>query len=111
MKIEIIENNLYKIGKNSEENWDLLSLDKEFMWFHLKSFPSCHVILENRNPTLNEIYIGANLCLLNTKYKNLKNIKINYTVLDNIKKGDKVGSIIYKSNKKVKTINIKEVKK
>lgn len=108
MKIEIIEDNIYKIGKNSEENWNLLNLDKNFMWFHLSSLPSCHVILEKLNPSMQEIYEGAYLCLINTKYKNLENIKVNYTLLDNIKKGAKVGSVIYKSNKKVKTINIKK---
>ena len=104
MKEIIIDDISFKIGQNAQENWELLSLDENFTWFHLKSFPSCHVVIEKRDPTQEEIVNGANLCLENTKYRNLKNIKVNYTLLKNIKKADKVGSVHFVSNRKVNTI-------
>ena len=39
----------FKVGKNSKENWELLSENKNFMWFHLASFPSCFVICCDEN--------------------------------------------------------------
>ena len=104
MKEIIIDDISFKIGQNAQENWEMLNLDENFTWFHLKSFPSCHVVIEKRDPTQEEIVNGANLCLENTKYRNLKNIKVNYTLLKNIKKADKVGSVHFVSNRKVNTI-------
>tara|TARA_B100000524_G_scaffold311736_1_gene188405 strand:+ start:45 stop:365 length:321 start_codon:yes stop_codon:yes gene_type:complete len=106
MKEIIIDDISFKVGQNAQENWDLLSLDENFTWFHLKSFPSCHVIIEKIDPSNDEIMKGANLCLENTKYRNLKNIKINYTLIKNIVKSDKIGSVTFKSNRKVKTVMI-----
>ena len=45
-------------------------------------------------------------CKLNTKYKNLKNIKVDYTLCDNVEKGEFVGELIYKSNRKVLSIKV-----
>lgn len=104
MKIEEVEGTIIKIGKNAQENWDLIDIHPDFMWFHLNSFPSCHVIIESDSPNDNEIKIAAELCKENTKYKNLKNIKVCYTTCSNLKKGTDIGSVIYKSKRKVKTI-------
>ena len=97
-----------KIGSNAIENWELLEKSKENnLFFHLSSFPSCYVIYECENDndiTLETIKECAMICKNNTKYKNLKNIKVDYTFCKNIIKGDKIGEIIYKSNKKVKKI-------
>lgn len=99
-----------KIGSNAIENWEILDKSKEtYLFFHLTSFPSCYVIYETENKddiSLEIITECALLCKNNTKYKNLKNIKIDYTYCNNILKCDKIGEIIYKSNKKVKTIKI-----
>ena len=94
----------YKIGQNAQENWDLLNLNENFTWLHLKSFPSCHVVIENEELEEDELIEGAYLCLQNTKYRNLKNIKVNYTLLKNIKKADKIGAVHFISNRKVNTI-------
>ena len=104
MKVIVINDVSFKVGQNAKENWELLGLDENYTWFHLKSFPSCHVVIEKIDPTNDEILEGANLCLENTKYRNLKNIKVNYTLLKNIKKADKVGSVHFVSNRKVNTI-------
>ena len=104
MKAIVIDDVSFKVGQNAKENWELLSLDENYTWFHLKSFPSCHVVIEKKDTTQEDIINGANLCLENTKYRNLKNIKVNYTLLKNIKKADKVGSVHFVSNRKVNTI-------
>mgnify|MGYP001170289467 CR=1 FL=1 len=106
MKVIIIDDVSFKVGQNAQENWDLLNLDENYTWFHLKSFPSCHVIIEKEEPDNNEILKGAKLCLENTKYRNLKNIKVNYTKIKNIVKADKVGAVTFKSNRKVNKIII-----
>ena len=106
MKVIVIDDVSFKVGQNAQENWDLLNLDENYTWFHLKSFPSCHVIIEKEEPDNNEILEGAKLCLENTKYRNLKNIKVNYTKIKNIVKADKVGAVTFKSNRKVNTIMI-----
>ena len=106
MKTIDFENSKIIIGQNAKENWDLLDNNENFLWFHLKSFPSCHVIILNENPDETTIQKAAELCKENTKYKSLKNIKINYTPIKNIKKSKEVGSVEFKSNKKVFTIAV-----
>ena len=104
MKEVIIDEVSFKVGQNAQDNWDLLSLNENYMWFHLKSFPSCHVIIEKEDVSNEDIVNGANLCLQNTKYRNLKNIKVNYTLIKNLRKADKLGSVHFVSNRKVNTI-------
>ena len=109
MKTQVIENILCKIGENAVENWKLYDEAKEeHLFFHLSSFPSCYVILETSFGQVSDTIIksAALACLKNTKYLNIKNIKVDYTFCGNISKGDKVGEIIYKSNKKVKKIKL-----
>ena len=106
MKTIDFENSKIIIGQNAKENWDLLDNNENFLWFHLKSFPSCHVIILNENPNETTIQKAAELCKENTKYKSLKNIKVNYTPIKNIKKSKEVGSVEFKSNKKVFTIAV-----
>lgn len=104
MKEIIIDNNLFKIGENAQDNWNILdTVNSTDIFFHLSSFPSCYVILKcNELPDEDMIKIGSGLCKANTKYKNLKNIKVDYCRCDNIEKGDKIGIVVYKSNKKIK---------
>ena len=106
MKSITINDVVFKIGQNAQENWDLLILNENFTWLHLKSFPSCHVVIENEELNEEDLIEGAKLCLQNTKYRNLKNIKVNYTLLKNIKKADKIGAVHFISNRKVNTIMI-----
>ena len=104
MKIEEYEGVIFKVGKNSKENWDLLVENNNYTWFHLASFSSCYVICCSEDPTEEMILYGAALCKENTKYRNLKNLRVNYTLLSNLKKGEKEGMVYIKSNKKVKNI-------
>ena len=105
MKKIIFENIKFLIGQNSQENWNLFDnyykINNQYIWFHLNSFPSCYVIMCSSlsdiscNQTKNDLlYYGAQLCKNNTKYKNLKDIKICYTSLKKLKKTNKIGELI-----------------
>lgn len=113
MKEIFIENIKCKIGNNAQENWNLLEMASDnHLFFHLSSFPSCYVILELEDEIkdffiLNKILEKAALeCKLNTKYKNLKNIKVDYCLVSNVIKGDILGEVYYKSNRKIKNIMV-----
>jgi len=106
MKIEIKDDITIKIGRNKEENWEMLQTNPNFTWLHLNSFPSGYVIIESENPDNEMIQYAAYLCKNNTKYKNMKNLKICYTLIENVIKGEKVGEVYFKSNRKVNTIKI-----
>lgn len=96
-----------KIGQNAKENWDLIKTsNNEWWWFHLKSFPSCHVIVESEILTSEHLYEAASLCKENSKYKGFNNLKISYCKINNIVLGEKEGSVNFKSNRKVNDIKI-----
>lgn len=100
------EDTLFKVGNNSAENWELLKENENYIWFHLASYPSCYVICCTEDLTDDMIIYGAELCKSNTKYRNLKNLRVNYTPISNLKKGPVEGMVIMKSNRKVKNILI-----
>ena len=106
-EIQLEQGNLIKIGENAKENWALIDASEpEWWWFHLKSFPSSHVVLETSEPTNEELIAAATWCKDTTKYRNLKNLKISYCQIKNIKKAEKVGSVTFVSNRKVKDIKL-----
>ena len=111
MKIYDIDNKfkLY-IGNSSKENWDLLKIVKPwYIFFHLSKFPSCYGILvieKNIFPGLLIIKKCSKLIIENTKYKNMINIKVDFTKCENVKKGIFEGQIIYKSNHKINSITL-----
>jgi predicted ribosome quality control (RQC) complex YloA/Tae2 family protein len=106
--VQITENLQCAIGKNASENWQLLDESKpQHIFFHLASFPSCYVILKcDSAPDGDIIKECARLCKENTKYKNLNDVKVDYTTCNNVKKGDKVGEVYFCSNRKVNQIKI-----
>ena len=108
MKFYKIEEYDVIVGQNERENWTLLSTSKQkYKIFHLSSLPSCYVILQTENDVENSIIKEcAELCLQNTKYKNLSGIKVDYTEISNTKKGEHVGEFFYKNKKKVNTIKL-----
>ena len=95
------DNYILYLGENAQENWDLLKNDKNSIWLHLNNFSSSHCIITNTNNNYTKqiIMYGAQLVKLNSKYKNMKNVKVVYTSLKNVKKGDKVGEVIIKKCK------------
>ena len=106
----LIENHFKReevgVGENAKENWALINTNPNFIWLHLNSFPSCHVVIESENPSKDIILYGAILCKSHTKYRNIKNIRVCITTCGNLKKSDKVGSVIFKNKKKVSYIKI-----
>ena len=107
MKMEIFEEKIIKIGQSAKENWYLIdNSNQNYIWLHLDSFPSCHVVIEDENPSNELLLEGARLCKEYTKYRNLKNLKICYTTILNLVKGTEIGSVNYKSNRKVKYIQL-----
>ena len=108
MIIHKISEYICKIGENAKENWKLLdNSDKNHYFFHLSSFPSCYVILEcEKKPLLGIIKDVAKICKNNTKYRNLRNLKVDYCQCSNVIKGEKVGEVIFKSNRKVKQVKV-----
>jgi predicted ribosome quality control (RQC) complex YloA/Tae2 family protein len=105
-----LDHSRIKIGKNAKNNWQFLDESTSYdLFFHLSKFPSCYVIYKTEedeiveNDIIKEIAI---ICKNNTKYKFLKDIKVDYTFCGNVKKGEKVGEIYFLSNKKVKQIKL-----
>ena len=94
------ENNLIRIGENADDNDQIIKESNQSdMWFHLNSFPSCHVIIacSKEFPITNQMIIHC--CLLvkeNTKYKNFAKLKVNYTEIKNVKRTEIKGKVILK---------------
>jgi predicted ribosome quality control (RQC) complex YloA/Tae2 family protein len=106
MKQEEYMNTTIIIGENAQDNWDIIDFESDYIWLHLNSFPSCHIIINDVNIDDNVLLYAAQLCKHNTKYKNLKNVKVCYTKCSNLIKGSDIGSVIYKSKRKVNTIMV-----
>jgi predicted ribosome quality control (RQC) complex YloA/Tae2 family protein len=108
MKTFILDNYTCKLGENATENWKMVdNVTDSFYFFHLSSFPSGYVILEcDDEPPLHVIQDAAQICKQGTKYRNLKNINVDYCPCSNITKSDKVGEVIFKSQRKVKQVKI-----
>lgn len=91
----------YVIGKDAESNWKIFEeADENHLWFHLNSFPSCHVIIKSDDPPTEHILEAASLCKFHSKFKNVKNIKIVYTPISNLRLGEVVGSLEIVSKRK-----------
>ncbi len=111
MKTITFNNINYVIGQNAQENWNILeqanNINSNYIWFHLNSFPSCYVIMYSTLNDLNDnsyneyLNYGAELCKNNSKYKNMKNIKICYTSLKKLEKTQKIGEVIINGKKNI----------
>jgi predicted ribosome quality control (RQC) complex YloA/Tae2 family protein len=96
-----------KVGENAQENWDLIdSSSQNDLWFHVKSHPSCHVVLSMGDINIKKIdqqviKYCASLCKDGSKLKNYQNIKIMYTYIKNVKKSTDVGSVTTTNSKTI----------
>ena len=109
MKTYVRNGYVIRLGKTAKENWKLLEgASSHHYFFHLSSFPSGYVILEHDFEEVPEKIIieCAEICKAGTKYRNLKNLKVDYCQCSNVMKGDVVGEVIFRSNRKVKVIGI-----
>ena len=110
---QIEYNNIqYIVGQNAQDNWNIfdnyLSINPLYIWFHLNSFSSPYVIMcctlcdLKENPDYNNyLQYGATLCKQYSKYTYLNDLKIVYTSLKNLHKGNKIGEIIIKGKKHI----------
>jgi len=103
---EIIDNNvIYRVGQNAEDNTQLIKESKqEWLWFHLTSFSSCHLVVCQPDVDNSIILHAANLVKKHSKYK-FQNIGVSYCKISNLKHGGKAGSVSFVSNRQVKKIN------
>lgn len=104
------ESHILYIGENATDNWSLLSnSSQKDIFLHLSSFSSAYGIIKANDIeiTKTEIYKAGEYVKLNSnKAKNLNRVSVDYTSVSNVKKGEKVGQVIYKTNKMVKSIII-----
>lgn len=102
------KDNLIRIGENAEDNDNIIKESNQTdIWFHLHSFPSCHVIIScsKEFPITNQMinHCGS-LVKDNTKYKNFAKLKVNYTEIKNVKRTETKGKVILKG--KIYTITV-----
>ena len=93
------EGKMYKIlvGKSDQNNWDIIDKSSQNdIWFHVDNQSSCHVIIQtdgNLKVERNVIKEAASLCKNGSKARNSRKVPIIFTLVKNIKKGDKPGSV------------------
>mgnify|MGYP002636206333 CR=1 FL=1 len=99
-----------KLGQNAIENLKLIKeAHKDYLWIHLKSFRSGHVIIQDHNPSQNVIDFALRLCLNGTKQKNMQNVVGSITTVSNIRLTNEIGEVEFKSNKKVYSKKIGQI--
>lgn len=106
MKIFHLNDTRFWQGKDARDNWNIIKdSEQTWAWFHLEKFPSSHVIIcKNMDEiTKEEIQYAADLVCNATKYK-FKDIGVQFCEVENLTLGSDVGSVIFKSNRKVKKI-------
>lgn len=95
-------------GKNAKQN-DYLSftktLNREFVWFHVKDYTGAHVVLAKVKPNEKEIILAASIALVASK---LTTGLVSYTIKKNIRKGKHVGEAILKNYTTIKINNIEK---
>lgn len=105
--MKLFLNSSFIVGQNARENWSILSSSSQKdLFFHLTSFSSAYGILKfpYNNSSIHEC---ASILKLNSnKAKNLHRVKIDYTPVNNVRKGEVLGEVIYKNKKYVQTILI-----
>jgi len=107
MKEIVINNTIYRYGQNAADNTQLIkNSDKNWYWFHLDKFPSCHVVICREGDLIpEEILEASRLVKEHSKYK-FNNIGINYCLIQNLIHGKEPGSVSFVSSRQVKKINL-----
>jgi len=99
---------IFHIGQSQQENFNVINKGSPYdLWFHAKNVSSCHVVaiipddIEN-NEMKFIIKQGALLCKMNTnKLKDLHNVEIIYSQIQNIEKTRTPGLVNVKNEKKI----------
>ncbi|WEV70161.1 NFACT RNA binding domain-containing protein [Lactobacillus sp. ESL0785] len=87
------------VGKNNYQN-DWLTLkkaNKTDLWLHVKNIPGSHVILQDKEPTDEDIAEAAEIAAYFSKAKNSAHVQVDYVQDKRVKKpnGAKPGFVIY----------------
>lgn len=105
-----LEHNGHKIlvGKDRQDNAKLLKDYgcTDYIFMHLKSYPSSHVCVMSNCPSETTLEFAAHACKQQSKYRNLNKLKAIYTAYSNVQKTDIPGTVVFKSNRKVKDMII-----
>lgn len=108
MKIFCYNSITIKLGQNAKENTLLVKeSEPNYVWIHLESFPSGHVIVQCDQPSNEVLEYSMKACLDGTRYKHMKNIKVSVTKVSNLNLTGVLGEVEFKSNRKVQTLKIK----
>lgn len=94
-------------GKTDEQN-NILTFNKALpnhMYFHIANYSGSHVVILKDNPSNDEILIASELALILSK-KNDGDIY--YTLIKNVKKGDKLGLVNLKTYKTIHLDKVRE---
>jgi predicted ribosome quality control (RQC) complex YloA/Tae2 family protein len=99
MKIFTINDITLILGTNAKENSQIVKeASQNYYWFHLKRFPSPHLILNSSEPSKNIIIKAAQFLKDNTKYKHMTNLIIEYTQIKNVKLTNIPGQVLLKKS-------------
>lgn len=108
---------MFNVGENAQSNWELIdNSGPGDIWFHLDGIPSGHVVLRNTdksgegavgNIPRSVIKRGAMLCKKQSKVKKDQNkYGVIYSKIENLAKGEEVGSVVILDNRRSKHIFI-----
>ncbi|MCH3904370.1 MAG: NFACT RNA binding domain-containing protein [Lactobacillus sp.] len=93
------------VGKNNYEN-DWLTFkkaNKNDYWFHVKNMPGSHTILQDSNPSPEDIKEAAEIAAYFSKGKNSSHVPVDYIQVKRIKKphGSKPGFVTYRGQNSI----------
>lgn len=100
------------VGKNNLQN-DWLTLkkaNKTDYWFHVKNIPGSHVILQDDNPSDEDIKETAEIAAYFSKGKNGSHVQVDYIQDKRIKKphGAKPGFVIYTGQNSIEVTPVED---
>lgn len=100
------------VGKNNYQN-DWLTLkkaNKTDIWFHVKNIPGSHVILQDANPSTDDILETAEIAAYFSKAKNSAHVQVDYVQDKRVKKpnGARPGFVIYTGQNSIEVTPEKE---
>ena len=109
MKLVVFDGVEFWVGENAQDNWSIIDQAKakngtSWLWFHLESFPSSHVVLcaKRKNVEKKHLRYAAQLVKDHTtKYSGHRKIVVIYTELSGVRKGNKVGEVFTKKCEKL----------
>ena len=97
--IQLESGNTITIGQNAVENFKVIdNASPDDLWFHLKTLASCHVVLKSDGPILDQdVKMAAELCLSNTKYREMNSVYVEYIKIKYVEKTETPGKVILRN--------------